>query len=363
MKRAYGLAVTAGILLFLCAILAGCTGSSDNSGQPVPATTAITPSALYKAGDIIKNPATSGSTGVLIISYDAATDSYTRAYIYPNADGSWGYRLDDKTLSLGRTTLEKMYTKKVGTIAVSSVPVGTPTTRATVAPTAVTTTAGSGSTSATTATTTTTTYPPRVKSIDPDKGTAGTTVTITTLAGQYFVAGANVSLKKADTTIAATDVNVQSPSLISCKIAIPAGASGGYWDVVVTNPDKQYHQYQNGFFVVASTITSTTTTTGVPTTGLVTISQVLDTLFVTGGLQSSQVVHIMGTNLTAGSNMKLSSGSTSILSTGFSNPSATTAQGVFLLPAGTIGNFNVIVIDSSGNALATSTATIEIRNS
>ena len=62
--------------------------------QPVTTTTAR---ATYSAGDIVKNPTSPSTTAWLVIGYDAASDSYERALIYPNADGSWGYRSDDRT--------------------------------------------------------------------------------------------------------------------------------------------------------------------------------------------------------------------------------------------------------------------------
>src|SRR5512145_3496045 len=114
MKMNYG-SCTIVLLLLAIALFAGCTDSSKpNTPAPtVTATTAAGPSALYSAGDIIKNPSSSSTAGVLIIRYDPAADNYERAYIYPNPDGSWGYRMDDKTTIVSRANIEKVYTQKI----------------------------------------------------------------------------------------------------------------------------------------------------------------------------------------------------------------------------------------------------------
>ncbi len=36
---------------------------------------------------------------------------YERALIYPNADGSWGYRLNANTAKSSRTVMDRDYTK------------------------------------------------------------------------------------------------------------------------------------------------------------------------------------------------------------------------------------------------------------
>jgi hypothetical protein len=86
---------------------------------------------------------------MLIIGYDAATDMYERALIYPNADGSWGYRRNSNTEKAARAAMEKAYTEKITNKPPASILIRQPT---------VLTTATTGlSTQTTTSTSTTTT--------------------------------------------------------------------------------------------------------------------------------------------------------------------------------------------------------------
>jgi len=349
------------VLLIFGVFFAGCSDNSATTASANPTdASAVTTTAgpLYSAGDIVKNPKSTSGAALLIIKYDAASDMYERAYVYPNPDGSFGYRIDSKTDLTGRSVIEKVYTTKVKSTTVSAIPIRT----LTIAPTATILSASTtASTDTTTVTTTATTaLAPRVKGISPDKGLTGTTVTITNLDGQNFVSGAKVSLLKAGTKINATDVSFGSSILLTCKFAIPADATTGYWDVVVTNPDGQSHQYQNGFLVQQGTATMTTTTTYTASSGLVKITQVQDPLLVTGGGEAYKTVSILGTNLTAASGMKLTGPNTITAST-YTSSSSTTAIGYFMIPAGNLGAYYVNVVDSSGNILATSTSTLTVQ--
>lgn len=370
MKKFTAILVLVVMCLAACVFFTGCTDSSTPAASEpsVSATTAAASSALYKAGDIIKNPASTSPIGVLIIRYDAAADSYERAYIYPNSDGSWGYRMDSNTVTVSRANIEKIYTQKISNMAVSSVPVSAPTTITSVV--TAQTTSSVATTSTTTTATTTLGLAPKVKGIEPDKGTAATTVTITELTGSNFVSGANVTLKKGSTIITATDVDVDSSAEISCKIAIPAGTTGGYWDVVVTNLDKQSDTYESGFYIITSDVTATATTTTAPAVNtLVKITQLRDNVVVTGGsdFTTPNPLLIYGTNLSSASNMILTKGTSKITGTGYSNPSTSSAQAVFTIPSGTVSPgsstaiYTVQVVDSSGNVLATLADALTIR--
>jgi hypothetical protein len=360
MKRFTAIMVVVVICLVSSVFFAGCSDSSKptNPQNATLTTTAGTSLALYSAGDIIKNPASGSAVGVLIIRYDAAADSYERAYIYPNSDGSWGYRMDDKTVTVSRANIEKIYTKKISSVSVSSVRIGTPTTIPVVTEATGTTTTA---TTATTVTATTTTgYAPRVTDIEPAKGTAGTTVSITALEGQNFVSGVNVSLKKSSTTITATNVIVDSSSLLRCTIAIPAGTDGGYWDVIVTNPDKQYHQYKNGFLVIESDTTATTTTTTTTTASAtvtndlgISITAVSPTLFTATGGATTLI--ITGTNLGYVKNMIVVKDSVRLPATTFAQDSISQVTARFVFPAGYTGSWTLYAVDSSGNYLAVKT--------
>ncbi len=101
---------------------------------------------------------------------------------------------------------------------------------------------------------------PTFKKIVPDEGTAGTTIDITSLTGTNFKSGAIVQLTKEDNpNITATNVDVQSPTLMTCTFAIPANITRGAWDVVITNPDGQFVKYAYIFLFDSAVGTSTTT--------------------------------------------------------------------------------------------------------
>jgi hypothetical protein len=108
--------------------------------------------------------------------------------------------------------------------------------------------------------------PPTVSSITPDSGKAGATVVITDLQGSGFVTGSTVRLQKnGSSDIRAADVTVLSPSRIQCRLALPAGAMAGPYDVVVENPDHQQGTLPKGFSIVKTSspvITSLTPDSG-----------------------------------------------------------------------------------------------------
>lgn len=348
-------------LIVLGACIAGCSDSSSGEPATVQQPVATTPSGpLYSAGDIVKNPKSSSGTALLIIAYNAAGDTYERAYIYPNPDGSWGYRLDAKTDSIDRAVIERVYTEKAGSVTISSVRIQS-------APTVTISSGVTGTTTATataTVTATATKAPaPKVKMVDPDKGKTGTTVSITDITGDNFQSGANVSLKmKGENPIHATDV-VVATNLISCKVAIPPDATLGYWNLVVTNPDKQSDEYLNAFLVQQGTATATTTSTSSSTTTntLVVIQQVQTPLIVTGGAEDTKSVEILGTNLSAGNNMKLTKGSTTLTGIGYHMKTTSIAEARFEFPAGSTGTYSISIIDKNGNVLATKADSLNVQ--
>ncbi|MGA2121918.1 MAG: hypothetical protein ABSG49_07730 [Methanoregula sp.] len=352
-------------LLVTCACIAGCSDSSSStttSGQTAVTTSPLSSSALYVAGDIIKNPKSGSAAAVLIIGYNPGTDMYERAYIYPNSDGSWGHRIDTSTAKVSRSIIEQVYTEKVRNMAVSAVPIGTPTTAATVAATSTIET----TTETTTATTTTPGNPaPVVKDINPFIGTSGNTVSITDLEGLNFISGANVTLEKSgEPSITATDVSVSSSTKITCTFVIPSGTATGQWNVVVTNPDGQSHSYTNLFTIYKGDTTATTTTTSTTTAiaSNVTIISLSPVKIVTGGLDTyiNPPMDITGTNLTFGSKIILTQGSSTITSSTYSAVSNQEAHAFFTIPGASTGTWTVSVVDSSGNVLAKSTDELTI---
>jgi hypothetical protein len=353
--------ITAVIALLVAGVFfAGCSDESstttgDSATQVTVTTSEATSVALYRAGDIVKNPKSTVNTGLLILSYDAGSDMYERAMVYPNSDGSWGYRLDSKTAKVSRSTIEKTYTEKVENVAVSSITIGAPTTATTV-PTTVAT-----KVTTVAATTTTLGYAPKITEVTPESGKTGTNVSLS-VTGQNFQSNAKVSLIKSGKTITATGASL-SNNVISCTISIPSDASLGWWDVAVTNPDGQTHKFMNGLNVLqGATTTTTTSTTSSAATTKVTITQIQDTLLGTGNTAADKTVTILGTNLSVVSNMKLT-GTSTITARTYTATSSTMATGYFDLPAGSGADktYNVVLIDASGNTLATSSDTVTIR--
>ena len=241
-------------LLIVCVLSTGCTENSSTANttpQTSLVTTAPSTAARYIAGDIVRIPNSSSVTAILIMGYNPATDMYERVLIYPNADSSWGYRVDNRTEPQKRAVLEKVYTEKITNKPPASIVIRQPT---------VLTTTTTTKTSTATTTNVSRAGKPTFKKIDPDYGTAGTAISITALTGTNFQSGATVKLMKLDNpNITATNVNVQSPILMTLTFTPPSNATAGAWDVVITNPDGQYVNYANIFSIHAPVGTTTTT--------------------------------------------------------------------------------------------------------
>ena len=84
------------VLLVASVLLSGCSTSEPQN----PAAQTTTP---FRDGPLFAPEILSGTRHPrprlqwLVIGYDAASDTYERALVYPNADGNWGYRTDDQT--------------------------------------------------------------------------------------------------------------------------------------------------------------------------------------------------------------------------------------------------------------------------
>ena len=259
MKDSARIFILLSIFLVMGAASMGCSSSSGSTAATTTSgtvTTATTTAPLYAAGDIVSSSSGS-STGWLIISYDSAKDSYTRAFIYKYTDGTWGYRINSATETATRKVMETVYKAKITHVTVSSIP--------TVGPTPVPTTVVTTMTTTTVAitTTTATTTPagkPSFKDMTPNDGNAGSSVDITDLVGSNFQSGATVQLAHSgSTSINATSVVWVSASHLTCTFTIPSDAAAGAWDVMITNPDGQSVTYSNYFIVHGSTSTATTT--------------------------------------------------------------------------------------------------------
>jgi len=282
MKNAAKFLLIPGILLIVCILCAGCSSSSGTTDASTTATTEVTTTtaaALYSAGDIVKSASASSGTAWMIVDYDPAADTYTKAFVYQNTDGSWGYRMNSDTSTSSRASVEKTYPVKVTSVTVSAVPIKS------AAASATTASSVTAATTTTVGTTATTTAPkPTFKDMIPDEGNAGTTVSITDLVGSGFQSGASVRLVKSGTSINATSVVLVSSSHMTCAFAIPSDTSSGTWDVVITNPDGQSVTYSNYFTVHGSTSAASTTSTTTTVAGSsFTITSVMASPVATGG--------------------------------------------------------------------------------
>lgn len=233
MEKSARIFICLSIFLFMGAVIMGCSSSSGSSSGSATGTvtTATTIAPLYTAGDIVassSNPA----TGWLVISYDSAKDSYTRAYIYKKTDGTWGYRINSDTETASRKVMEKVYTVKVTHVTVSSIPTAAPTT----VPTTVVTTKV---TTAETTATATVAKAPSFRSMDPDDAYSGDTFT-TTITGANFVATPTVKLTRSGSSnIDATSVTWNAATQLTCTFTIPNTTTASTWSVLITNPDGQ----------------------------------------------------------------------------------------------------------------------------
>src|SRR5665647_512514 len=115
-----------GLLVILIAgvLCAGCTDDSspvDTTPQISLVTTAPSTGPVYVSGDIVRNPKVSTSTAWLVMGYNSSADSYQRALIYPNEDGSWGYRRNSITDMENRLDFEKVFSEKITNKPLSSI--------------------------------------------------------------------------------------------------------------------------------------------------------------------------------------------------------------------------------------------------
>jgi hypothetical protein len=245
MERSATIFIILGLFLIIGVFMTGCSDSSDQTaaGSTSETITAMTTTGpLYTAGDIVRSSTGSTSPAWLVVSYDSADDSYTRAFIYKNNDGSYGYRMSPATDTVKRIVMEKVYTVKITHVTVSSVP--------TAAPTTVTTEESTMTTTITTAAVTTTmtsTARPSIKAMNPEEGEAGTTV-LTEIKGSDFMSNLTAMLRHSgETSIKATTVTWSSSSSVTCMFDLPNTTKAGSWDIVVTNPNGLSGEFTNYF--------------------------------------------------------------------------------------------------------------------
>lgn len=325
------------LLLVACLLIAGCS-SPDTTNQTLQTDTpTITTNtgAQLAAGDIVKNPASSATTAWLVIGYDPATDTYERALVYKNADGSWGHRSDNRTENTSRSVMDKVYTEKLATTDPSSVRIVTPT----IVMVTETTPAGGKTPVTTIPTTDVSTLKPSVERSLPDYGYTGTTVAITDLVGKNFVTGATVYLARNNSNnIPATNVKVVSQKLITCSFVIPADAAVGPWDLTVRNPNGMYGTWA-GYFEIHKDI-SAVTTSGATHSGTVPIDNIDPPI---GHIGNYDMV-ITGSHFQAGASVKLEkTGKTTLTARTTNWISNTTIRSYFTIPPLTIGTYDLVV--------------------
>jgi hypothetical protein len=234
-----------GLLLILGVFIAGCSDQSP-AGNITPVTTTAVNTAKYSPGDIIAKTATSTDQMLyVIVDYDRSKDEYIRQLIYKNSDGLWGHFVTNKTESVERLLVEKVYPFKIAHVQVNTIAIVTPTLVVS------TTMIPSGNS-------------PAISSISPTRGATNATVSVA-ITGNYFQSGATVKLiRPGDPLIQATGVTVSSSSNISGVFKLTGAEKGGY-NVIVTNPDGQSDTLVGGFSVgeYAPLITSITPVTGI----------------------------------------------------------------------------------------------------
>jgi len=230
MADTFWCSVTLISLLLAGIFFAGCSGEEQVAVTPsVPTTVSTTLAAKYTSGDIIARSAlATDTTYYLILGYDKNVDQYERAWINKNTDGTFGYRLDNRTDKSPRATVEKVYPVKISHVTVLSIPIVTPTIVA-----ASTTVPGSA---------------PSLLKISPDSASKDSTVSVT-ITGRNFHDRATVKLLKPGySPVRATAVSVPSETIIDCTFNL-AGLDKGMLNLIVTNPDGQTDTMANAFTI------------------------------------------------------------------------------------------------------------------
>jgi hypothetical protein len=223
-KLSYGLLIS--IILIATILIAGCSSSSPTTTTPVPTTATAN---KFAAGDIIAKSSTSTEQPLyVILAYDSKKDMYTRAFVYKNADGSWGHRVDIRNETVPRSLVEKVYPAKITHVALTSVPIV-----ATTIPTAVPTTYSGPA--------------PSIDKISPTSGGTDTTITMT-ISGSNFQSGATAKLLRGGNPV----INGAAVSAISNTVTATfnlQSAEAGHYNVIVINPDGQTDTLIGGFTV------------------------------------------------------------------------------------------------------------------
>jgi hypothetical protein len=202
------------LLVIAAVLVAGCSDQSASTVTTPVTTTA--PQPKYVAGDIIAKTSAGGDQLYVILNYDPTTDQYERAWIYQNADGSWGHFVNTVTDMMDRSVVEKVYPVRIAHVTVSSIPVVTPTEPVVAGVTYV------GD-------------PPSITNITPGSAAQGATVTVT-ISGNNFQTGATPKLVAPGSgSVTATAVSASSTSITATFDLNNLGQ--GVYNLIVTDPD------------------------------------------------------------------------------------------------------------------------------
>lgn len=234
------------IFLVIGISIAGCS-DSEETAAPETSAPATPGGPLYTAGDIVRSASGTESPAWLVVSYNSQDDSYTRALIYKNADGSYGYRTGSATDTTMRAMMERVYTVKITHVNAESVPTSAPAPAATISVTTSSTT--QKATTTTTVTTTVSYARPSIKKMAPEEGEAGATL-ITEITGSDFAKNVTATLRHSNgDRISARAVSWYSSSSVTCTFDLSNETKVGVWDIVLTNPDGQSGEITNYFMV------------------------------------------------------------------------------------------------------------------
>jgi hypothetical protein len=175
-----------------------------------------------------------------------------------------------------------------------------------------------------------------VSAISPSSGIVGSTVVPVSVGGNGFVSGASVRLNRTgNPDIVATGVNVGSSNLITCAISLPANATPGLWNVVVTNADGQSGMLPAGFRVKTPTPTVTAITPNTQVRGW-----------------NVSITNLAGTNFRSGATARFvnTSAGPDIIATNVVVVSATRITCTFDLTGATAAPRNVTVANPDSDA-------------
>ena len=315
-------------LLVFAVLIAGCSDQSSAGTTTTVPTTAL-PVAKFAAGDIIAKSASSTDQSLYVITqYDAKSGMYTRAWIYKNADGSWGHFIDNKTEKIERTLVEKVYPVAIRRVTISSIPIVTPT----IPPTVVATLSGSA---------------PTVTGISPASGVKDAVVAAT-ITGTNFENGATAKLLRAGyPPFTATGLSVSSSTSLSCNFRL-SSADEGIYNVVVTNPGGQSDTLMGAFTIgqVPPIITGVSPNTA--------------------GLNAAQPITIDGQNFKDGVKVTFVQGATELVCI---NPASIDTKRISCVldlkvsNGGKIGLWDVNVLNIDGQQTGTLTGKFTVTNS